>query len=113
MILKCNDAQIIKMATLAVNASKPMGMGILHYVPGDYTESKVIEVANLDLVCNKINGTRINIDYFGGRMVKFYARYTPEGWNVDDEIQIDYQSWKSKYPSYQALLDAVIELENM
>ena len=98
MIIKATFEQMQKMAAAAINASQPVGMGFLHYKVDDKIRPEEILI-----------GSRgISLDYVGGRMVKFYARYVDvDTWDVPDEISYDYQSWKSTYSSYQDLFDKV------
>lgn len=97
MILAATDAQVKKMAVLAINASKPMGLGYLHYKPGDISPD-VIEMG----------GEELYIDYYEGRMVKFFGRKKEEGkWEFRDDVNPDYQSWCMKYNGYDALFKEV------
>lgn len=97
MIIKATDDQVIEMAKLAIMNSIPMGMGFLHF----RSELKKEDI-NLEI----ING-EVYLDYVQGRMVKFWATKKEDGWKFDDSINPEYQSWCSKYPSYQALFEAV------
>jgi hypothetical protein len=103
MIQNCTDEQALKMATLAVNNSIPMGMGHLHYEPKTYTTEDVKPYLNA-----RKGKSEIYIDYFHGRMVKFQGENVGENkWAFDDNINVDYQSWAAKFDSYQALFDAI------
>ena len=97
MNMNLTDAQVIQMGKLAIMASVPMGMGFLHYQPGLKAEDIQLEV--------RADG--LFIDYYQGRMVKFYARKKEDGWHFPDAVSRDYQSWVDTYPSYDALVDAV------
>lgn len=88
-----------KMALLAVNASIPVGMGFLQYSPTNYELGDIPEP----------NGNYYSIDYFQGRMTKFYAKKTGETWEFLDTPQSDYQSWSRKYPTYESLYKAAKE----
>lgn len=102
MIIKATPEQVKVMEILAVLASRPMGMGILHY-------DSSLSYETLDLAL-PIPETRANLDYVQGRMVKFGGRkVSDETWEFSDTVSIEYQSWCGKYPSYQALYDAAIE----
>ena len=90
--------QILQMAVNAVNASAPMGLGMLHFVPKNYT---VEDVKN----CLEIRG--LHIDYFEGRMVKLHIFHEDDGsWRGSDP-RADYQSWANTYPTFKALVDSV------
>lgn len=98
MVIEATAEQVTEMAKLAILNSVPVGMGKLAYNPDLQLED--IHVSS---------GTHgISVDYYGGRMVKFHARRVDDNkWEVSDTTSEDYQSWKPKYGSYQALLDAV------
>lgn len=95
MIIVATKEQVIKMAKLAIMASVPVGMGFLHHRP--------------DLKEEEIQLEEPSVDYFCGRMVKFWARDNKDGsWDFADTIRDDYQSWINIYPSYQALFEEVV-----
>lgn len=107
---KATKEQLLKVATLAVNASSAFGMGFMHYVEKDYTEKEVDAVINCgDLfnMQNKIGDKEFYIDYFRGRMVKLYARKKEDGFfYCENKTKSDYQSWNHKYKTYIDLLKA-------
>lgn len=96
MKITATDAQVEQMAKLAVLASVPMGMGFLRHDPD-------LAIGDISL---DMNDRGLYIDYYRGRMVKFGGRKREGGWEFNDTISLDYQSWGRKYPSYQALFDA-------
>jgi len=100
MIIKLTDEQVIEMGKLAILASRPMGMGFLHYRSNLNKEDINLE----------IKFESLSIDYYQGRMVKFNARKMGENsWDFHpEETQFDYQSWKVAYDSYQILADKVL-----
>ena len=96
MEFKATEEQVKKMAALAVNASAPMGLGILHFQKKEYQPEEF-----------PISIRGIYLDYVDGRMVKLNIFKSDEGtWRVADETSYDYQSWKSKYDSYKELAEA-------
>lgn len=96
MLIPATDAQVIEMGKLAVLASRPMGMGFLHH---DASLTK----AQIDL---EVRGNSLSIDYYQGRMVKFYGRKQADGWEFSDQISSEYESWIRTYPSYRELFEA-------
>lgn len=101
MILKATDVEVVEMAKLAIMASKPMGMGYLHYNHGLKMEDIDIPIPVGDL----------SIDYWQGRMVKFYARRAGIDWNfMPDVLDQEYQSWCVVYKDYSELLRAAQEI---
>lgn len=97
MRVHATDEQLKKMAALAVNASEPMGMGILHFQARQYKPEEFNVSRGIDL------------DYHQGRMVKLYIRRYENTELIDlpeTAPRIDYQSWASAYPTYAALAKA-------
>jgi hypothetical protein len=97
MKFKATDDQIKQVMALATNAARPMGMGFLHHDPAhDFHAADFAAAAGLD--------------YVQGRMVKLWInrdRAEPGVWTCPDtEPRSDYQSWRHKYPTWQALLAA-------
>lgn len=96
MKVNITEEQAIKIATNAVNASAPVGMGFLHHEEKDYTEVEVMD-------------SFPHFDYFHGRMVKLSFRKDGEEFVFSDyEPDIEYQSWAGKYPTYRALVESVV-----
>lgn len=93
MIINVTDEEVIEMGKLAILASKPMGLGIFHFNPH-------LKKEDINL---KISERGLYIDYYEGRMVKFYARKTTNGYDFNERISADYQSWICKYDSYETL----------
>lgn len=98
------DEQVKQMGCNAINASTPMGMGVLHY------DESVVYTA--DMFQSGPITTLMHIDYIGGRMVKLsISRDMTLGdhWEVGAgrEPTSDYQSWCSKYPTYEDLAKSV------
>lgn len=97
MLIQATDDEVIEMGKLAILASDPMGVGYLHHRPGMTKD----DIADLE-----IRGNALHIDYYQGRMVKFGARKTPDGWEFMDSISSEYESWIRDYADYRALHDA-------
>jgi hypothetical protein len=101
MVIECTDKVALQMAALAINASKPMGLGDLHYKKDSKWDWSKLEI---------LHGDTISIDYCEGRMVKFHARKVAEGkWHFSDHLALDYQSWLSTYHEWSELHRAAIE----
>ena len=109
MQLKATDQQIRQIAANACAASKPMGMGYLHW--------KADQVFTADMIpINNINGRdEIYLDYIGGRMVKLLMfRVGEDIWEFRDGVpNPEYQSWCHKYPTYLDLAMSVAGVEAM
>lgn len=104
MLIKCTDRQVCMMAAAAVNASKAVGMGQLHY--------DASEVVHADDIMIDRSGM-CYIDYWNGRMVKFYAQKKGEElWDFAETTKYDYQSWKGEYADYNDLFKQVCEGKN-
>lgn len=86
------EDQVKSIAALAVNASKPMGMGFIHFQDREYLPEE-FDVAG-----------GVHLDYCDGRMVKLSITKEQGCWSIDDRISIDYESWMSTYPTVQDLL---------
>ena len=103
MRILATDEQMKRMAANAINASRPAGMGYLHYKAESKFDSSAVEI---------LNGTTkpyLKVDYHEGRMVKFYADKLEEGvWEVRDiDLDPEYQSWYLEYPTWQAIVESV------
>lgn len=97
--IKATDEQIKQMFINAANASKPLGMGFLHYEEKGYTISD-IETED-----------EYHADYFHGRMMKTWFKKESDGvWVVGRGPDIpnpEYQGWASIYPTYEKLAETV------
>lgn len=94
---KATNEQLRHLQATATNASKPVGMGYVHYKP-----EKVFTAD--DFHPDHAQST----DYVQGRMVKCYARKV-DGQTDQyelDEPREDYQSWSVEYPTARALVEA-------
>jgi hypothetical protein len=93
----------IRMQWLAYQASKPMGMGWLHFA-NDKTEADIRDAVSLDT-------NRCSSDYLFGRMVKCRIPFKDGAVAITDcrPPEADYQSWSHAYPTYAALHDAAVK----
>lgn len=103
MIIEVKRNQLASLVTKVINASKPMGMGFLQYANKNYTEDEIN-----DAVLNPFVNKDIDVDYFGGRMVKLHMQYQKEDedkiyYEVRPDLDIEYQSWCSKYKTWEDL----------
>jgi hypothetical protein len=84
-------AQALQVSANAINASAPMGLGFLHFEPKEYTAEEV-------------ESQFPHYDYFEGRMVKLsFIEKDGEFLLPDGNVDIEYQSWAGKYPTYHDL----------
>ena len=92
--------QAVQIATNAINAAAPMGLGFLHHEAKDYTTEEVAEAFGE-------NGDAY-FDYYHGRMTKLTMRNTNGVYKFSDSLpDIECQSWASKYPTYKELVQSV------
>lgn len=91
--------QVKAMAANAVNASSPVGLGILHFKAGADAKPDDFE----------IRSGALHLDYVDGRMVKLHivSEGEPDTWEVYSEPRPDYQSWAAIYPSNADLVASV------
>jgi hypothetical protein len=98
----------LRMQWLAYQASRPVGLGFLHF-NADKTEDDIkpfVSTTNWDGV------TGWHSDYIFGRMMKCSACFRGDQLAEvapHNQPHPDYQSWAGKYPTYQALYDAALE----
>lgn len=90
--------QLKRVVARAVNASSPVGLGLIHYENRDYYPNQFMLDADKD--------KEIYIDYYRGRMVKLLLKRKGDFWEAEDEIRADYQSWRPTYPTITALLQS-------
>jgi len=101
MKFKATELQVLQIAANAVNASNPgdpHSMGWLHYSEKVFTPEDI-----------KFTSRGVSLDYVGGRMVKLTIRTTetPEVFYIRNDLDIEYQSWVTKYPTVQSLIESV------
>ena len=98
-----SDAKTIakRMLWLAYQASRPVGMGMLHFTE-DKTEEEIGEAQE--------NEIGYAADYCFGRMMKFGVRVNGDSIEYSDfPLSADYQSWSIKYRTYSDLEAAARE----
>ena len=103
MKFTATEEQVKQIFCNAINASVPIGLGLLHYEDKQYTPSEI--QADSD--------GRFDADYFHGRMVKLGIIPMEEDgkWEIirpSYPPNIEYQSWATKYPSLEELVSSVI-----
>lgn len=92
---KASDTQVQLLMANAINASKPVGLGILQ------ATDTVFAPDDFDL------GDYVSLDYVQGRMVKLQIeRLDDDRWRLiaHAEPSPQWQSWADKYPTYGLLL---------
>lgn len=100
MKLAVTDEDVVKMAIAAIKASKVMGMGALQHREGvNYDDLAP------DFLAHVKKKLELHVDYLNGLMVKFHAWNGPGGWNFDDRVDIEYQSWVGTYKDYKELAE--------
>ena len=97
LIIKGSDEQVKQMFINAINASSPIGMGMLHFEDKNYT---VEDIETSD---------SYNADYFHGRMTKTHFTKVNINWIVGgpNPPHPEYQGWSNKYPTYEELAATV------
>lgn len=97
---KASNTQIGKVCAAAVNASTPMGLGMLHY--DEKRRYSYNEFAPTDK-----DSKWIDLDYVDGRMVKLHIMYEGKNiWHMSSILKPAYQSWCKTYPTVPHLLEA-------
>ena len=96
MLFKLTKTEAIQVATNAINASASMGLGVLHHENKEYTPEEIAECFD--------DEDNASFDYFHGRMVKLYLKKRDGVYSFNGEPNIEYQSWASKYPTYNDLV---------
>jgi len=101
MKFKATKQQVLEIAASAVNASIPVGMGLLHYEERDYTPAEMEEFFNKNYLA---------MDYVHGRMVKMGIEFFPDEGvaEINDLVHQGYQSWARWYPTVLDLVKSVM-----
>jgi hypothetical protein len=87
---KANNDQLKVIAANAVNASRPEGLGYLHF------KNRIIFPDEIK--------KPMDIDYYEGRMVKLHIRKNKDDLFILNEVDEEYQSWKKTYKTAEHLL---------
>jgi hypothetical protein len=97
MIFEATEEQVRRLFAVAVNASRSVGLGFLHYDNREYIPEEFEE-----------HDLARGLDYHAGRMVKLWVtRMGPGRWSLPDGLpRPDWQSWCGRYPTYPDLLRA-------
>ena len=97
MRFRATEKQVKAMAVLAVEASTPMGMGVLHFKADQKFSLEDFEIRHNQLF----------LDYVQGRMVKLLInKISEDTWEMRDDVSTEYQSWARKYPTPLSLAQA-------
>jgi len=102
MKFTATEKEVRKICINAIKASKPVGLGFLHY--SDEVKTKEDDI----LISMK---TFFDLDYIEGRMVKLGIRKIGENlWETmgGDKPNVEYQSWCSTYPTYESLVESLV-----
>ena len=134
-----NNQQLKELIVKTINASRPRGLGYLHYEERDYRVSDITEEELKEYMDTQSN-VALHIDYFKGRAVKLMILYNPlyhimsafrigkyDGhssmnafyrglfenpksrfkYKMINNLNINYETWSSKYPSVEDLLKSL------
>ena len=85
-----NNDQLKVIASNAVNASVPVGMGYVHF------KDRIIFPMEIK--------RPMDIDYYEGRMVKLHIHKKKDDLFIKNEVDQEYQSWKKTYKTAEHLL---------
>lgn len=99
MFIAATDKEVLMMGKLAILASVPVGIGVLHHDPN-------LKIDDVQLTLKSDFNPGLFIDYYQGRMVKFRCWKKEGGFEFPDTISHEYESWKRTYPDYTALFQA-------
>ena len=107
MKAKLNKQQVLAIAVNVINASVPVGMGMLHFQPKAYTEDDVKQLPQYHE--DEDGSILMYMDYVDGRMVKTDLTKGEDGYYHFPDYGPDpeYQSWCAMYPTYNDLLESV------
>lgn len=101
ILFKATDDQVKEIGTLVCKASKPVGMGMLHYDPNHKFPASLFD----DMVDNR---NELSLDYMNGRMVKVFLERQGDNWLINNShLDHEYQSWLCRYKSYEELIEKV------
>lgn len=107
MKFKATDEQVKQIFCNAINASIPVGMRFLHATEEEYKSE------DIEIYYGSGNYRILRADYYHGLMVKLSIEQTElDGdWNIHipiNEPNSEYQSWATKYPTKEALVNSVL-----
>lgn len=107
---KATNDQLRQLINNAINASSPVGLGLMHFKAGDIS----LDRDKFEDQLRSPNGNIISVDYFQGRMVKLtiWKNKDMDGsYRMRENIRGDYESWICKYPTVPDLLKSAGILE--
>ncbi|MEP6517440.1 hypothetical protein [Microcoleus vaginatus] len=99
---KATKEQIRQIGANAIDYSRPIGLGFLYH-----RSDLVIRIEDIEL-----EDGNLNLDYVAGRCVKLFIRNIgDEMWEIPDSPTPDYQTWVTKYPTNEALVESVVKCD--
>lgn len=107
---KATDDQLYLICCLAVDASRPVGLGHLHHNSARKFTREDMALAVARSGSGYVGS--INIDYYWGRMVKLFIKRENDYWLLGqpgfkdaEKPHPEYQSFCRTYPTWQSLLE--------
>lgn len=98
---KATEDQVKRMGAMAANAAKPVGLGVMHFQPGENFKPEHFEISQY---CG------LSLDYVQGRMTKLVIQPVKEEsglwWSNDFPPRDAYQSWAARYPGTSLITEA-------
>lgn len=96
---KATNQELAQIAVNAIRYSRPIGLGYLEAL-----KELDIKLENIEL-----KGRNLDLEYVAGRCVKLFIRNIGEDlWEIPDSPTPDHQTWISKYPTNEALVESVV-----
>lgn len=97
---KATKQEVIQIAVNAIRYSRPIGLGYLEAL-------KELDIKLGDI---ELRHGNLELDYVAGRCVKLFIRNIgDETWEIAESPTRDYQTWVSKYPTNEALVESVVK----
>lgn len=101
---KATEQKIKQIAVNAIQCSRPVGLGYLQTLSDLVVKPEDIELRHGSL----------ELDYVAGRCVKLFVRNIgDEVWEIKSEPIWDYQTWVSKYPTNEALVESIVKCDRL
>ena len=97
---KATEQEVKEIGANAIQYSRPFGLGYL-----GYRSELVIKPEDIDL-----EDGNLNLDHVAGQCVKLFIRNIGgEMWEIAESPTRDYQTWVSKWPTNEALVESVVK----
>lgn len=101
---KATKEQIRQIGANAIDYSRPMGFGYLHYRSDQFIRTEDIELEDGNL----------NLDYVAGRCVKLFIRNIGDDtWEIPESPTPDHQTWVRRYPTNESLVESVVKGDHL